>query len=655
MSDYEDFESKLSLVIRKPQEGKTFICISNIVIDKKSIHIVMTMNTLSAGMQFFGRMEERVGSKNIIVFNSKKETAGNCLYAKTVADVHSLLLSNPKINVIVCCAHTERLRESIVKLIHIASDSVSFINSKRQFTIHIDEAHKYIAENQHYVRIYNESTVVNSIIGYSGTPDGIWNKDKRDPLFHKILIRDVESELQIIRSPDYFGVNRCEFHILEEEMTHASIVSSASINNPNVSQRVIVRSDMKEHNRKIWYDSSYPFDLGNEILYLSYISLIIPRMRISADSFSYHFIPAYTRKVTQYETVEIVLTHCPNANVIVMNGNGTDLYRINPSDKKSYRVKSGNQILQTVSMEKRKKLGEPSYMIEELIKDTPNCPTFVTGFTCVGMSVTLINETIGNFDNVIMAHQHYSRAKLYQLCRFLFNYTNWSANGKFNIKTTQFYSLTKSVIDTCLEYEEHVENMNEFAGRICSLREIQGLAPEEPSQRELRQSALESIKLVNPGNKIWKKFKVYDGNDIEIWKNVELFYESIMGKKLSEKSKSRPKRVDGFYHCSTTAGVAKQSIRDVSSLEKQNWRATFQLTSSSLSYTRIFIGYDDPDDPSEYTIFVKFAQLEDSETNKDILQKYGKKSKKCTETEVAESSSGQKNTDTSSSDDDMSE
>ena len=38
MSDYEDVESKLSLVIRKPQEGKTFICISNIEHDKKSIH-----------------------------------------------------------------------------------------------------------------------------------------------------------------------------------------------------------------------------------------------------------------------------------------------------------------------------------------------------------------------------------------------------------------------------------------------------------------------------------------------------------------------------------------------------------------------------------------------------------------------------------------
>ena len=78
ISIYE-IESKLSLVVRKPQEGKTTICINSITNDKsKNIHIVLTMNTLSAGMQFFGRMQNEVGSKKIIVFNSKKQTAGDC-------------------------------------------------------------------------------------------------------------------------------------------------------------------------------------------------------------------------------------------------------------------------------------------------------------------------------------------------------------------------------------------------------------------------------------------------------------------------------------------------------------------------------------------------------------------------------------------------
>jgi hypothetical protein len=580
------------------------------------------MNTLSAGMQFFGRMEKEVGSKKIIVFNSEKQTAGECLYAKTVTDVYALLMANPEIKVIVCCAHVKRIKKSIIELIRIAGDSLTFTQAKRSFKIHIDEAHKYITENKPCIRIYNESAVVNSIIGYSGTPDGIWTNKQTDTLFHKILIRNIEEEFQIICSPDYFGVNRCEFHIFEEEITHDEIVSTANIN-PNISQIAFVRADMTEQNTKSLYDKNWYFDSGNEILLLSYIDLILPKMQINPDKFSYNFVPAYTRKATHYEVVEIVLKHFPNANVICLNGKGFELYRIRTSENKSYRVKYGDQILKMASPELRKWLGEPSNMIQELIKDTPNCPTFVTGFTCVGMSVTFINEVIGNFDNVVMAHQHYSRDKLYQLCRFLFNYMSWSAIGKSKIKTTQFYSLTKSVVDTCLEYELSVERMcTEFAGKTCTLREIQGLDPEEPSEREIKNADLKSVKLTN-GDKSWKKFKIYDGNDVEEWKKAELFYESIMQKKLS--GKSRPKSIDGFFHCSTTGKVAKQSIGEINGLHKQSWSSTFQLTPESLSYARVFVGYDNLDDQSEYTIFVKYAQLEDSEDNKKVLKKYGKK------------------------------
>lgn len=633
MSDHlssEEIDSKLSLVIRKPQEGKTFICISNIVNDKKrNIHIVLTMNTLSAGMQFFGRMEEQVGSENIIVFNSKKSTAGNCLYAKNVSDVLVLIKRHPEIKVIVCCAHELRIRKSVIELIELAAGSSWF---KRSFVMHIDEAHKYIPENQACIRVYNASPVVDTIIGYSGTPDGIWCKRQTDPLFHKILIRDVEQELSIIRSPEYFGVNRCEFNILEESMSCSELMSSSQLP-PNIPQVAIARADMTEKSRKTWYDECFPFDLGNEKLLLTYIDFIIPKMQIVPNAFSYHFVPAYTRKATQYQTVELLLKHNPNANVISINGNGFELYRIRLSENRSYRVKSGNQLLQMASAAQRKKLGEPSQMIQELIKDTPNCPTFVTGFTCVGMSVTLINEVLGNFDSVVMAHDHYSRDKLYQLCRFLFNYVSWSPEAKSRIKTTKFYSLTKSVVDTCLEYEESVERMcTDFAGKTCSLREIQGLDPEEPTARELKKTELESIELLNDVDsktnkpKIWRKFKVYDGNDAEEWAKVAAFYQSTQNKVLTERSRSRPKLVNGFYHCSTTKNVEKQTIATISSLEKQSWWSTLQLTSEKFAYARIFVGYDNLDDPSEYTIYVKHVQLEDDaagETRR-ILKKYSK-------------------------------
>jgi hypothetical protein len=622
MSDYitpEEFESKLSLVIRKPQEGKTFICISNITGDKtKTIHIVLTMNTLSAGMQFFGRMEETVGSKKIIVFNSKKQTAGECLYAKNITDVLALITSNPDIKVIVCCAHEKRIRDSIPELLDLTSDSMTFKRSGRKFVIHIDEAHKYIPENQDFVRKFNSADVVKHIIGYSGSPDDIWESHQVDPLFHKIHILDVEKEFSIIRSPDYFGVKNCEFNIIEEDISPENIVKT-SILPPKISDLVYVRANSSGSYN--WYKNDFPFELGNEYALLSFYDYILPRLEINPSQFSYHFVPAYTRRVTHFECVELLLKHFPTANVILINGLGTDLFRFNSTRGKTVNVNSVTKLTGFASVEEKKKLLEPSYQIQQLIKDTPNCPTFVTGFHCVGMSVTLINEHIGNFDSVLMAHEHYSRAKLYQLCRFLFNFSSWSPENRAKIKRTKFYSMTKYVADTCCEYEESVEKMcTEYAGKTCSLNEIQGKEPEQPTEREIKKDALKSIKVNN--EKLWRKFKVYDGNDEEIWNKVKEFYEIIMDKKLEGKSMPKTNN-EGFYECSTTKHVEIQLINNIKKLEEQSWWSTFQLT-QSLNYARVFVGYESLIDSSEYTIFVKYVELEDSDKTREVLTKYGK-------------------------------
>ena len=94
---------------------------------------------------------------------------------------------------------------------------------------------------------------------------------------------------------------------------------------------------------------------------------------------------------------------------------------------------------------------------------------------------------------------------------------------------------------------------------------------------------------------------------------------------MGKKSKSKPKKVNGYYECSTTNSPAKRSIDDIEKLKKQSWWSTFQLTKDNLSYVRIFVGYDNLNDPNEYTIFVKCALLEDKEHNKNILNKYCKK------------------------------
>ena len=619
-----DFVSKLSLVVRKPQEGKTFICISNITSDKtRNIHIVLTMNTLASGMQFFGRMEEQVGSSRIIVFNSKKSTAGNCLHAKTVIDVFELLRAHKDVKVIVCCAHEKRFRNSIPQVFSSALDSVSFTEERRQFVVHVDEAHKYIPENRDYVRNFNASRVVASITGYSATPDPIFSSNPDDQLFYRIPITDVEKELNIIRSPDYFGVNTCNFHVYDDIPTEEIIRASGL--DATIPAVVFERANMTARNRGDWYGSKFYFDLGNEMLYLSFIKFILPQLQVAHDQFSYHFVPAYTRKATHYQTVDLLLEQYPTANVIVINGKGTELYRARATTNTSMWITSDKHITGANAAE-QKKLLEPSYMIQKMIEPTRNCPTFVTGLTCVGMSVTLINENLGNFDNVIMAHQHLGEDKLYQLCRFLFSFMAWSAAGKEKIKKTNFHSLTKSVVDTCLQYEQHVERLStDFAGKSCTLREIDGLEPEEPTEREKKREALGSIQLVSADT--WKKFKVYDGNDEEIWAKANEFYKTIRGKVIPGNSMPE-KKVDGFFHCSTTGHVNKQRNDAIKNMASQSWWSTFQLLPNRTEYARVFVGYDNLEDNTEYTIYIKNVQLEKTDHTLAVLAEYGKKAKK---------------------------
>ena len=61
----------------------------------------------------------------------------------------------------------------------------------------------------------------------------------------------MEKELAIIRSSDYFGVNSCEFCIVEEDISVKQIMENSTVDSviPNL---VAVRADMNTNNRKDW-------------------------------------------------------------------------------------------------------------------------------------------------------------------------------------------------------------------------------------------------------------------------------------------------------------------------------------------------------------------------------------------------------------------
>ena len=650
MNDYDESEtSKLSLQVRRPQEGKTGLCINHIVRDtSNSIHLVLTMNTIPSSLQFLGRMKEEICQDRIVIFNSKKDSASGCHYAKDLDTVKDFIIRTvnreQNIKVIVACSHYKRFKKSLPALLTWANDSIQMTHSDIKFVIHIDEAHKYIPENIEIIRSFNDSQFVSEIIGYTATPDGIWSNNASDPLFHKIHICDVDKESKHISDPQYFAVADCEIishdHVTEDHLLCRFVnITNSEIPIPEIP----IPESVKGHYiptpnmpplRPTWYHKNSPFALGDELTLLSFIDFTLQELSISSEVFSYNFIPTYTRKVTHYQSMELIHNHYPTSNVIVINGDGFQLFRLcegtEDDDGKmvSKCINCSNRVNEHVNQiedeeeQKRmvKALLEPSFMIEHLIKYTRDYPTFVTGYESVGMSVTLVNKSLGNFDNVVMAHQHITRDKKYQLCRFLFNYGRWEDENIRKIKKTKIYTLRRSFTDTCKEYEKHTRNLYmEFAGKSCTRREVMGLDPLEPSDKEIKAANLKLLKLKN-SEKIWKKFKVYEGNDDEIWGKAIEFYEGFRGKQIS--SLSMLKKIDGYYHCTDSKKRGVKTLVDIGVVEKNGKYSRFQLNKDQLKYAKLFVGYDNLNDPSEYTIFLKYIELDDSPENVETLNRY---------------------------------
>jgi hypothetical protein len=186
---------------------------------------------------------------------------------------------------------------------------------------------------------------------------------------------------------------------------------------------------------------------------------------------------------------------------------------------------------------------------------------------------------------------------------------------------------------------------SDFAGKECSLREIHGLEPEEPSVAEQRKQDLASISLHNASD-FWKKYKVYDDNGDEQWERANTFYREKMGHDIPTRSRPKQKNpkneeVSLFYHCSTTGSVGIQMNATIKRMATQSWWSTFQLLPDRFTYARIFVGYDSLEDSSEYTIYIKHAQLHELDETKEILGRYGKRAAAASASSSSSSSSSE--------------
>ena len=609
MSDVHNYEFKyLCAIIRKPQEGKTFICLENIHCNGQSYHLIVTMNTIKSNLQFFERAKARFGNK-ICVFNSqckKKDQDPDFLHANNVHSVKKHIIGGAE--VVILCGHPKRFDESIIDLLGDIEDSKKI---NKSVMIHIDEAHAYVPAFRDKIVEMNMFGVTERIYMYSATPFSIWSDDTSvhgtEQLFKNIYIVDNEKEFNVMKSPDYFGVKDCDYRVVHRDYPNIDPVIPRDFVDRwgNEKQRRYVQGGMD-----LSWGQPGVFDIGNEVDLLSHtghtLKILKEGMIINDEEFSYNFVPGFCRKLTHYMIMEIILNLYPSALVILINGDGTQLFKGDELNEVTNGFIGSHIPL----------MNEPSEQIEECIKRYPGRPTFITGFHCIGMSVTFINERIGNFDNVIYSHEHYmDRPDVqYQLCRFLFNYTSWSPESRLKKKKTKLYVSSHRLVQNCLDYEKQIDKIDkELSGSMRSRGEVVGdVKVKEPSVPKER-----TFDPLEPYAKIvgLKKIPVMDEEDAEeSFVRVKKIYKDFMEKEL--KGKALPKKnAEGFYECSTTG--KKGIFTDPNKFRKtlDNWKKTsnFALKKNRRKYARVYVAYFDKDDKDGYMWFVRLMEIEDRE------------------------------------------
>ena len=108
-----------------------------------------------------------------------------------------------------------------------------------------------------------------------------------------------------------------------------------------------------------------------------------------------------------------------------------------------------------------------------------------------------------------------------------------------------------------------------------------------------------------------KQVSVDPGEDEESLEKVKNIYKSFIGKDLG--GKSMPKKEYGFYVCSTTGKAIKQVNPKKLKKTIKSWKKTsnFAIRRGVFRYARIYVAYDDEDDPTEYKWLIRMMEIED--------------------------------------------
>ena len=412
-------QNKFQLCILPTQMGKTFVTINRILDEIKydsskgrSVHFVLTMNTLLNNKQFANRLSDikkEHGENAVAIFASTYK--GDLTHIDSLYKL--ICISNdpakmPKI--IVACSNYRRFDDCFNYMKFLENNETSITRS----FVYFDELHKYIkskkADIRGNIKKMDSYEIVHGIMAMTATPDILWNKSNED-------IDDYWSKITIVNIAEYSEYNY--FGWEDMDFKH--------------SKFVLEEEDDDEHD--LYY---------NELYNIKYAEAIITKNpEILADG-SRTFIPATRKRVTHNIIRNMVMKFNPNSVVVTLNGTEKNI---------RYTDDEGKEIAIDLVL-KSGELGDliAYHLKENMIFDRP---LVITGYLCVGMGQTLVSKDLGTFTTAILGYSKISNDNLYQLFgRITGRIKGWSDK---TIRTQVFCSKINSTI--CRKMEECAKNI----------------------------------------------------------------------------------------------------------------------------------------------------------------------------------------------------
>ena len=274
--------------------GKTFVTINKILEEIKndpsegrSVHFVLTMNTLLNNKQFANRLsdiKQEHGENAVAIFASTYK--GDLTHIDSLCKLISFSKDPAKMpKIIVACSNYRRF-DDCFKYMEFLNNNETAIS--RSF-VYFDELHKYIKSKKAKIRgnieKMDDCDIVHGIMAMTATPDVIWDKSNEDPddYWKKITIVNIAEHNEC----NYFGWEDMDF----------------------------------KHCKFVLEDDSNEYDLYyNEIYNIKYAETMIENNPEILSDGSRTFIPATRKRVTHNLIRNMVMKINPRCVVVTLNG-----------------------------------------------------------------------------------------------------------------------------------------------------------------------------------------------------------------------------------------------------------------------------------------------------------------------------------------------